>query len=98
MSNNVNFVSMADKLAKKMLTDLSCVSCKSFGLRSDGSAKGRLHLVCNGCRKTIYAGTYPRVIDEMRTKSDGRQLCLSTNSKPVKVYQNSIPSNPMQVY
>ncbi len=101
MSNNVDFVSPADKLAKKMLTDLSCVSCKSFGLRSDGSAKGRLRLVCNGCRKTIYVDTYPRVICEMRTKSDGKQLCLSTGPKSVKsmqVYQKSIHSDPMQVY
>ena len=98
MSNNVNFVSPADKLAKKMLTDLSCVSCKSLGLRSDGSAKGRLRLVCNGCRKTIYADTHPRIICEMRTKSDGRQLSLSTTPKPLKMYQKSIPSDPMQVY
>ena len=98
MSNNVDFVSPADKLAKKMLTDLSCVSCKSLGLRSDGSAKGRLRLVCNGCRKTIYADTHPRVICEMRTKSDGKQLCLSTTPKPLKMYQDLIPSDPMQVY
>lgn len=62
MNNNLS-LQTADILAKKMISTLLCPACKDACLRTDGSVKGRLRLVCNHCRKTLYADKHPLIVD-----------------------------------
>jgi hypothetical protein len=80
----------ANLLAKRMAPDLSCPSCKALGLRSDGLSKGRLRLICLGCRRSSYADSHPRVQAELKAMSENR----SGSCSPVKHVAPSATSTP----
>lgn len=87
LKNNMN-VETANLLAKRLAPDLSCQSCKALGLRTDGLSKGRLRLICLGCRRSSYADSHPRVHAEFLAQNEHRPLTRSP-SKPVTPFTTS---------
>lgn len=75
-------------LAKRLAPDLSCQSCKALGLRTDGLSKGRLRLICPGCRRSSYADSHPRVHAEFLAQNEHHPLTRSP-SKPVAPFTTS---------
>ena len=93
MSFNNLSLSTADLLAKRMAPDLSCQSCKALGLRTDGVSKGRLRLICPGCRRSSYADMHPRVQFELDNKCDVVQTRIVANGATGRRGSTPVKSN-----
>jgi hypothetical protein len=100
--NSNAVLQQADVIAKKMVNTLLCPACKDACLRTDGSVKGRLRLVCMHCRKTLYADKHPLIVDILsvtgassrdNTSSDIRPSVATPALQDRKSVQIATPTN-----